>query len=103
MTGTNAFIGLLLGVALGSITAFVASRFKALNELIAPMAIAVSAMPIIVLVAIFNDLFAITSEINDGLLAQRFAPSQRAYVASGTLTSVNPGVDASVPRDEDNR
>lgn len=63
VTGTNAFIGLLLGVALGSITAFAASRFKALNELIAPMAIAVSAMPIIVLVAIFNDLFSITSEI----------------------------------------
>lgn len=63
VTGTNAFIGLLLGISFGSITAFVASRFKALSELITPMAIAVSAMPIIVLVAIFNDLFAITSEI----------------------------------------
>jgi NitT/TauT family transport system permease protein len=63
VTGTNAFIGLLLGVALGSVVAFAASRFKLLNELISPMAVAVSAMPIIVLVAIFNDLFSITSEI----------------------------------------
>ena len=63
VTGTNAFIGLLLGVVLGSTVAFAASRFKLLNELISPTAVAVSAMPIIVLVAIFNDLFAITSEI----------------------------------------
>jgi NitT/TauT family transport system permease protein len=63
VTGTNALIGLLLGVVLGSLVAFAASRFKLLNELIYPVAIAVSAMPIIVLVAIFNDLFAITSEI----------------------------------------
>jgi NitT/TauT family transport system permease protein len=63
VTGTNAFAGLLLGVAFGSVTAFAASRFKLLNELISPTAVAVSAMPIIVLVAIFNDLFAITSEI----------------------------------------
>jgi NitT/TauT family transport system permease protein len=68
VTGTNAFIGLLLGISFGSITAFVASRFKALSELITPMAIAVSAMPIIVLVAIFNDLFAITSEITRRLM-----------------------------------
>lgn len=47
--------------------------------------------------------FAVTREINDGLLAPRFAPSQRAYVLSGSLTLVNPSVPASVPRDADNR
>ena len=47
--------------------------------------------------------FAITREINDGLLAPRFAPSQRAYVASGFLTLVNPAVPASVPEDADLR
>ncbi|MGH8033349.1 MAG: hypothetical protein ACREO8_13575 [Luteimonas sp.] len=47
--------------------------------------------------------FAITREINDGLLAPRFAPSQRAYVASGSLVTVSPAVPASVPRDADNR
>lgn len=47
--------------------------------------------------------FAVTREINDGALAPRFAPSQRAYVASGTLVTVSPSVPASVPRDADNR
>lgn len=47
--------------------------------------------------------FAITREINDGFLAPRFAPSQRAYVAGGFLTPVRPSVRASVPRDADDR
>lgn len=47
--------------------------------------------------------FAVTREINDGLLAPRFAPSQRAYVLSGFLTRVAPPVDASIPQDADNR
>jgi len=47
--------------------------------------------------------FAVTREIDDGLLAPRFAPFQRAYVLSGSLTSVNPSVPASVPRDADDR
>jgi hypothetical protein len=47
--------------------------------------------------------FAVTREINDGLLAPRFAPFQRGYVLSGPVTFVNPSVPASVPRDADNR
>ncbi len=47
--------------------------------------------------------FAITRELNDGLLAPRFAPSTRAYVASGELTLVEPSIEASVPRDADDR
>ncbi len=47
--------------------------------------------------------FAITREINDGFLAPRFAPSQRAYVLGGHLTLVSPAVPASVPRDADDR
>jgi len=49
------------------------------------------------------DRFAVTREINDGLLAPRLAPSQRAYVMSGTLVHVSPAVPASVPRDADDR
>src|SRR5262249_9396849 len=49
------------------------------------------------------DRFAGTREINDGLLAPRFAPSQRAYVLSGFLTLVRPAVPASIPQDADNR
>src|SRR6476620_10924802 len=42
---------------------------------------------------VFNR-FAVTREINDGLLAPRFAPSQRAWVLSGVQVPVNPPVDA---------
>ena len=63
VSGANAFIGLLAGTTLGLGLAFVASRFKLLAELLTPVSIAVAAMPIIILVAIFNNLFAITSEV----------------------------------------
>jgi hypothetical protein len=49
------------------------------------------------------DRFAVTREINDGLLAPRFAPSQRAYVLSGFLTLAQPAVRASIPQDADLR
>lgn len=47
--------------------------------------------------------FAVTRELNDGLLAPRFAPSQRAYVMSGSMTGVFPAVSASQGRDADDR
>ncbi|MGB7925662.1 MAG: hypothetical protein WCF57_20655 [Pyrinomonadaceae bacterium] len=47
--------------------------------------------------------FAVTREINDGLLAPRFAPSQRAWVQKGFQVLVNPTVDASTGRDGDDR
>ena len=47
--------------------------------------------------------FAVTREINDGLLAPRFAPSQRAWVLSGVRVPVSPTVDASTGRDADDR
>ncbi len=47
--------------------------------------------------------FAVTRELNDGLLAPRFAPSQRAWVLSGFFTPVSPAVPASIPQDADNR
>ena len=47
--------------------------------------------------------YAMTREINDGLLAPRFAPSQRAYVQSGLRKVVNPSVPASDGTDSDLR
>ena len=47
--------------------------------------------------------FAVTREINDGLLAPRFAPSQRAWVLSGFRVPVDPAVPASAGRDSDDR
>lgn len=53
--------------------------------------------------ALSYNRFAVTREINDGLLAPRFAPSQRAWVLSGEFTLVSPPVNASIPQDGDNR
>jgi len=47
--------------------------------------------------------FAVTREINDGLLAPRFAPSQKAWVLSGMLVPVSPSVPASEGEDGDDR
>jgi hypothetical protein len=50
----------------------------------------------------FGD-FAVTREINDGLLAPRFAPSQKAWVQHGSIHNVSPAVVASFDRDSDDR
>jgi hypothetical protein len=47
--------------------------------------------------------FAVTREINDGYIAPRFAPSQRAWIMSGTKADVKPAVPASSERDSDDR
>jgi len=47
--------------------------------------------------------FAVTRELNDGLLAPRLAPTQRAWVLSGAMTRVSPAVPASISRDGDDR
>ncbi len=44
--------------------------------------------------------FAVTREINDGLLAPRFAPSQRAYIASGTQVLLSTPVVAALEDQE---
>jgi NitT/TauT family transport system permease protein len=63
VSGTNALVGLLLGTVLGVAVSFLLSRFRLLNELITPLAIALNAIPIFVLVAVFNNMFSITSEV----------------------------------------
>jgi hypothetical protein len=47
--------------------------------------------------------FAVTREINDGLLAPRFAPSQRGWVLGGKVAAVSPPVQGSTDRDGDDR
>jgi hypothetical protein len=47
--------------------------------------------------------FAVTREINDGLLAPRFSPSQRAWVLTGSRVAVTPSVPAATGRDSDDR
>jgi hypothetical protein len=47
--------------------------------------------------------FAVTREINDGLLAPRFAPSTRGWVLSGNIVTGFPAIEASEGRDSDDR
>jgi hypothetical protein len=49
------------------------------------------------------DRFAVTREINDGLLAPRFAPSTRGFVLSGQIVTGFPVIAASEGRDSDDR
>lgn len=63
VSGGNALAGLLVGTALGVAVSFVTSRFKLLHQLVTPLAVALNAIPIFVLVSVFNNMFAITSEV----------------------------------------
>jgi NitT/TauT family transport system permease protein len=63
VSGGNALAGLLIGTALGIAMSFVLARFHVLDDLISPLAVALNAVPIFVLVAVFNNMFSITSEI----------------------------------------
>ena len=64
VTGTNAAIGLLLGTLLGVLTSFVTIRFRLLEDLLTPLAVALNAVPIVVIVPILNNmLFGTTSQV----------------------------------------
>ena len=62
-TGTNALIGLVLGVIAGVVMALVAQRFVALRDAITPLSAALNTMPIVALGPIFYNLFGTTSAI----------------------------------------
>lgn len=63
VSGANALAGLLAGTALGVAMSFLLMRFRLLNDLVSPLAVAVNAIPIVVLVSVFNNQFASTSEV----------------------------------------
>ena len=63
VSGANALVGLLVGTALGVAMSFLLARFRLLNDLMSPLAVALNAVPIFVLVAVFNNMFSITSEV----------------------------------------
>jgi NitT/TauT family transport system permease protein len=63
VSGTNALVGLLVGTGLGILVSFLLMRFRLLNDMVSPLAVALNAIPIFVLVAVFNNMFAATSEI----------------------------------------
>jgi NitT/TauT family transport system permease protein len=63
VTGTNALVGLLLGTLFGTLMALVASGARALGEMINPLATAVNAVPIVVVVAVLTRMYPADSEI----------------------------------------
>jgi len=63
VSGRNAFAGLLCGTVLGVAMSFLLMRFRLLNDLVSPLAVALNAVPIFVLVSVFNNQFASTSEV----------------------------------------
>ena len=63
VSGANALIGLVVGTAAGVLMSFLLMRFRVLNDMVNPLAIAVNAVPIVVLVSVFNNQFASTSEV----------------------------------------
>lgn len=69
VSGTNALIGLLAGAVLGVLAAFALMRFRILNDLVTPMAVALNAIPIVVLVAVFVNQYPATSEMPRRLMA----------------------------------
>lgn len=63
VSGTNALVGLVAGTVLGIAASFVLMRFRLANELVTPMAVALNAVPIVVLVSIFVNQYQSTSEM----------------------------------------
>jgi NitT/TauT family transport system permease protein len=60
-TGRNALVGLALGLAAGLLVALLASRVRALEALLTPLAAAAAAIPIVALTPILNTMFSSTS------------------------------------------
>jgi NitT/TauT family transport system permease protein len=56
-------VGLIAGTVFGIVMSFALSRYRFLGELVTPLAIALNAIPIFVLVAVLNNMYSITSEI----------------------------------------
>ena len=63
VSGLNAFVGLLVGTAIGVAMAFLLARFRLVDDLLSPVAVSLNAIPIFVLVAVFNNMYPVTSEV----------------------------------------
>ena len=63
LSGSNALVGLVAGTLFGIAMSFLMMRFNLLNELLTPLAVGLNAIPIFVLVAVFNNMFSLTSEV----------------------------------------
>jgi NitT/TauT family transport system permease protein len=62
-SGTNAFVGLVAGALLAVAVAVLAVRARIVEELLTPVASAVSAMPIVALAPVLATMFSATSDL----------------------------------------
>jgi len=62
VTGMNSLIGLVFGAILGAAVALLTNRFRIVSELVTPLEIAARAIPIVVIVAVLQDMFARDTE-----------------------------------------
>jgi len=54
---------LAVGTALGVLISFALARFRLLSDVMTPLSVALNAVPIFVLVALFNNMYPVTSEV----------------------------------------
>lgn len=62
-SGTNALVGLLVGTAAGIAASFALVRYRFLTELVTPLAVALNAIPIVVLITVFINMYGSTTEV----------------------------------------
>jgi len=62
-SGANALVGLAAGAVLGVLGGMVAARARVVDELVSPLAAAVSAMPIVALAPVLDTMFSATSSL----------------------------------------
>jgi NitT/TauT family transport system permease protein len=62
-SGANAVVGLAAGAILGVLAGMVAARARLVDELVSPLAAAVSAMPIVALAPVLDTMFSATSSL----------------------------------------
>lgn len=63
VSGGNALVGLIVGTVVGVLMSFALMRFQVLSDMVNPLAVAVNAIPIVVLVSVFTNQFSGTSEV----------------------------------------
>jgi len=63
VTGGNALVGLVVGFLLGVLLAVLAAGWRTVSELLTPVVLAASAIPIVALAPVFTTMFGSTTEI----------------------------------------
>ncbi|MGD9531005.1 ABC transporter permease [Pseudonocardia sp.] len=63
VTGGNALVGLVVGFVAGVLLAILAAGFRVVSDLVTPVVLAASAVPIVALAPVFTTMFGSTTEI----------------------------------------